>query len=93
MKKTILLIILTPLLFGAACNFNDSTDKKYYEDLEKDCNGDACCLTSVEAMELNGYKLLSDAGCPEGQVKNIYRCPASYQWCEPVKNQNEHNKK
>ena len=86
MKKTILLLVLAPLLFGAACNFDNSADKKYYETLKKDCNGDSCCLTSVETMELNGYKLLPDAGCPEGQVQNIYRCPTSYQWCEPTIN-------
>jgi hypothetical protein len=87
MKKIILVLILMPLLLGAACNSSISADKNYYENLAEKCEEeDDCCLTSVQTMEEGGYKLWSEAGCPEGQESNIYRCITSYRWCEPIIN-------
>ena len=63
---------------------NQETEN-YYNLLEKKCNGDNCCLSSLKTMRANNYKEADKNGnCPEGFFMNMMKCITSYQWCEPI---------
>ena len=59
----------------------------YYKELAKECkktDGFGCCITSVNAMEAGGYKLVPKEGCQQGFQENMFKCIQSYKWCEPI---------
>jgi hypothetical protein len=62
---------------------SSSDEFKYYNDLSSQCEGDECCLASVNSMFKGGYKLATDGQCPEGYDISMLRCITSYKWCEP----------
>ncbi|MCK5084359.1 MAG: hypothetical protein KAQ64_01780 [Candidatus Pacebacteria bacterium] len=66
--------------------------ENYYDILGKKCNGDGCCLSSLETMREYNYKEVHEnKKCPEGFNKIMMRCLTSYQWCEPVEEINWRN--
>ena len=63
----------------------DQKTKNYYDVLEKKCDGDGCCVSSLKTMRENNYKEADkDGRCPEGFYMNMMKCITSYQWCVPV---------
>ena len=62
----------------------------YYEILKSECGKeDNCCLSSVEHMQKNNYKLAErnwkrSLACQNGYSKNMMKCPTSYAWCVRV---------
>jgi len=60
-------------------------EENYYDVLEKKCDNDSCCLSSLKTMRANNYKRAEKNGnCPEGFFMNGLKCKTSYQWCEPM---------
>ncbi len=63
--------------------------ENYYDALEKKCDGDSCCLSSLEYMKENNYKEADDNGrCSEGFDRDMMACITSYHWCVPIKEKN-----
>ncbi len=63
----------------------DQETKNYYDVLEKKCNGDNCCVSSLKTMRENNYKEADkDGRCPEGFYMDMMKCITSYQWCVPM---------
>lgn len=58
-------------------------DGDSYALLRQQCDGDGCCLESVDRMEEGGFAFSEDGSCPEGYSPNMLRCVNSYSWCEP----------
>ena len=55
---------------------------KDYNTLEEKCNGDNCCLASVNGMRKRGASLLKPGeSCPDGTSKDMLKCKSSYQFC------------
>jgi hypothetical protein len=74
-------LILTPLDSALA----DSQTPPDYDQLHKTCTS-GCCESSVEQMRSTESLLKKGAEpCPAGYQANMYRCPGSFSWCEPVK--------
>ena len=64
---------------------NQETEN-YYDLLEKKCDGDNCCVSSLEYMKENNYKEADDSGrCSEGFDRDMMACITSYHWCVPIK--------
>ena len=64
---------------------NQETEN-YYNALEKKCDGDNCCVSSLEYMKENNYKEADDSGrCSEGFDRDMMACITSYHWCVPIK--------
>ena len=64
-------------------------EKNYYDFLEKKCAGDNCCVSSLKTMRKNNYKKADENGkCSEGFFMNMTKCITSYQWCEPIEENN-----
>lgn len=102
MKKRNLLIISIIVLviiiaifyfFATGSYYNLKMEKKistfptYYQELAEKCKNDRCCLSSVEGMAINNYRVatsetLVEGECPEGTTLNGLLCPTSYSWCE-----------
>jgi hypothetical protein len=65
-----------------------------YQNLGKQClkNDDFdCCMYSVINMAEKHYQQAKyitdlshlDEACPNGMMRNMFKCPSSFQWCEP----------
>ncbi len=64
---------------------NQKTEN-YYDILEKRCNGNSCCLSSLKFMRENNYKEVNkDYKCSDGFKAGGLRCITSYNWCKPIK--------
>jgi len=62
-----------------------SQEENYYDVLEKKCADDSCCVSSLKTMRTNSYKEADKNGkCSDGFNMNMMRCVTSYQWCEPI---------
>lgn len=69
---------------------NIDSPTSYYDELRQKCekkDSKSCCLSSVETMEENNYKLAnSDSNwntfCEQWYNKNLLRCIDSYTRCE-----------
>jgi len=57
----------------------------YYDVLKKKCDGDNCCLQSVEMMRWGNFKLVPKSGCQKGFQVNSFWCGGSYSWCEKIR--------
>ena len=63
---------------------NQETEN-HYDVLEEKCDGDGCCVSSLETMRDNNYKEADENGnCLDGFKMNMQKCITSYQWCEPM---------
>ena len=63
----------------------DQETKNYYDVLEKKCDGDSCCVSSLKTMRANNYKEADkDGRCLEGFYMNMMKCITSYRWCVPI---------
>lgn len=59
--------------------------KEYYDKLGNDClkkENKECCLSSVEAMRVGNYGLLTKEECPKYYVSNAKNCTGGYVWCQ-----------
>lgn len=59
----------------------------YYDLLIAQCSNkqnEICCLASEKQMEAGGFELAENGQCPAGYMRNMLRCPDSFQWCEPT---------
>jgi hypothetical protein len=80
--------ILFSLLLITGCSddtYAIQTDDPYYLKLEKQCNGDHCCLASLQSMILKDLKAIKGTECPQGYHFNALLCGNSYHWCEKTK--------
>ena len=60
--------------------------ENYYDVLEKKCDGNTCCLSSLKIMKENNYKEASkDYKCPDRFKLGGLRCINSLKWCELIK--------
>lgn len=55
----------------------------YYDELQKQCGSNECCLNSVKTMTENSYKIAENNTCPQGEKINRLQCLDSYTWCIP----------
>ena len=61
-------------------------EENYYDILEKKCDNDSCCLSSLKVMRENNYREANENGeCLEGFNGNMMRCITSLKWCELTK--------
>jgi len=80
--------ILFSLLLITGCSddtYAIHTDDPYYLKLEKQCDGNTCCLASLQGMIAAHAKAVKNQTCPKGYRINGLLCIDSYQWCEKVK--------
>jgi len=61
-------------------------EENYYDVLEKKCDNDSCCLSSLKIIRENNYKEADkDYKCLDGFKLGGLRCVGSLIWCEPIK--------
>ena len=65
--------------------------ERSYNFLEKKCDGDSCCLDSLEYMKENNYKETKRSSqpeekhiCPSGFKVGRLNCYTFLKWCEPI---------
>jgi hypothetical protein len=78
--------LLFSLLLVTACTSDTrpiQTDDPYYLKLEKQCDGNGCCLTSLRGM-IAARSKLANGTCSKGYRKNMLRCIDTYVWCEKI---------
>lgn len=54
----------------------------YYENLKNKCNGNSCCISSVDSMKSASAKLAENETCPDGSEKDMLKCEGTYIWCK-----------
>jgi len=78
--------LLFSLLLVTACTSDTKpiqTDDPYYLKLEKQCDGNGCCLTSLRGM-IAARSKLANGTCPKGYRRNMLKCIHTYDWCEKI---------
>jgi hypothetical protein len=75
--------------FSTPCDVPQEWTKinNYYANLAEQCKNKqskGCCLSSVTAMEKEGYTLAENDICPKGFKINQGLCIDSFVWCEPA---------
>lgn len=53
----------------------------YYKNLRSQCEEVECCLSSVDTMESNNYKVAIEWKCDAWYSRDALKCSESYQWC------------
>jgi len=82
MKKVNVSSLLFIFCFMVFCGLTYAQGKVPYYELKKRCQGNSCCLASLERMEKSQGFLVKGFKCPVGHKFEMLRCEQSYQWCE-----------
>lgn len=57
-----------------------------YDQLERECEGSSCCISSVRTMRMLDAVLATNREtCPQGYERDMLRCIDSYVWCVPTR--------
>jgi hypothetical protein len=62
---------------------NQEEKNNVFIDPENRCNGNVCCLASLEKIHMKRFvEVAVDSECQEGFIKNRLNCDGSLFWCE-----------